>query len=144
MRCQHSIPVVLELDQHISLLLKHTLDRLMKINETNKLQNSVRRWTGVQGVGRGRKLAFDENGSYPNHFVVSGSISTMLKLGVRKQKVTCVFYCVQGPQLCLDQLHGVCVWGEWLNPTFCSNTRNTNTGREGRGCLTQRRRGDIH
>lgn len=34
-KCKRSIPVLLELDQQISLLFKHTLDRLMKIDETN-------------------------------------------------------------------------------------------------------------
>lgn len=33
-----------------------------------------------------RKLAFDENGIYPNHFAVHGSISTMLKLGSENKR----------------------------------------------------------
>lgn len=33
-KCRYWISVLLEIDQHISLLFRQTMDRLMKINET--------------------------------------------------------------------------------------------------------------
>lgn len=146
-RCNHSISVLLGLDQHISFLFQAYLGQAHENKwNVNRLWNSVRQWTEVQEVERKKK---ERNWLLMKMAAIqttSPSVALLaqcLSWGQKTKGHLCILLRPWGPQLHFEQLHGVCVWGEWLNQTFCSNTDNTNIIEVMKGCLTHSWKSNI-
>lgn len=85
-----------------------------------------------------RKLAFDENGSYPNHFATRGSISTMLTPGSENKRSPVHFILPMRPTAVFRPCESVCEESDSIGPSV--HTRFSGVLK---GWLTHYRRRNI-